>query len=93
MDPRYLDHHAIAWWTAGDGAPYIAHAGLANPPLGESQPTSIVIDGERSVSFGVREAFTSEADAVAWLDSDDVTSVLEIVATLDLTAIPAPALP
>ncbi len=93
VEPRHLDHHAIAWWTSGDGATFTAEAALANPPMGESQPTSMVIDGERSVSFGVREEFTSEAEAVAWLESDDVALLLEIVSTLDLTAIPAPALP
>lgn len=93
VEPRSLDHHAIAWWESGDGTAFIAHAGLATAPFGESPPTSGVTDGERSVWFGVREEFTSEADAVAWLESDDVALLLDIVATLDLTAIPAPVLP
>ncbi|ROR65940.1 hypothetical protein [Agrococcus jenensis] len=89
----YLEHYASAWWTTGDGTTFTAHAGLATSPAGESAPASTVIDGERTVSFGVRGEFASEAEAVAWLESDDVTAVLEIVATLDLTGIPAPALP
>ncbi|MGM1028860.1 MAG: hypothetical protein ACQEWM_03175 [Actinomycetota bacterium] len=93
VDARYLDHHATAWWTSGDRSTFTAQAALANPPMAESQPTWPVGDGERSVWFGVRQEFTSEADAVAWLESDDVTLLLEIIATLDLTAIPAPALP
>lgn len=93
VEPGHLDHHAIAWWTSADRSTFTAHAALANSATGESPPTSIVIDGERSISLGTVETFTSEADAVAWLESDDVTLLLEIVATLDLTAIPAPALP
>ncbi|MET4098430.1 hypothetical protein ABIB37_000667 [Agrococcus sp. UYP10] len=89
----YLEHFASAWWTTGDGTTFTAHAGLATSPAGESAPASTVIDGERTVSFGVRGEFASEAAAVAWLESDDVTALLEIVATLDLTGIPAPALP
>lgn len=92
-DPGSLDHHVVAWWTTGDEVTFTAHAGLANPSSGEIPPTAIVTDGERTVSFGVRDEFSSEADAVAWLESDDVTLLLEIAATLDLTAIPAPALP
>ncbi len=93
IDPAYLDHRASAWWTTGDGAMFHAHAGLASPQMADGQPLSMVYDGERSLSLGVRADFGSEADAVAWLESDEVTAVLQIVETLDLTAIPAPALP
>lgn len=88
-----LEHDASAWWTTGDGSTFTAHAGLATSPVGESAPASTITDGEGTVSFGVRGEFASEAEAVAWLESDEVTAVLEIVATLDLTGIPAPALP
>lgn len=92
-DRTYLEHDASAWWTTGDGATFTARAGLAASPGGDSPPTSIVLDGERTVSFGARGEFVSEAEAVEWLESDDVSVVLEIVATLDLSGIPAPALP
>ncbi len=92
-DPVHLEHHASAWWASGDGATFTAFAGLATRRVGDSPPGALVSDGERTVSLGVREDFASEAEAVAWLESDDVAIVLEIVATLDLTGIPAPALP
>jgi hypothetical protein len=92
-DSAHLEHHASAWWTSGDGATFTAYAGLARLSRADSRPVSPVGDGQRTVSFGVREDFASEADAVAWLESDDVAAVLEIVATLDLTGIPAPVLP
>lgn len=88
----FLDHRATAWWVSSDGVTFRAHAGLAIPP-GDSQPLPRVTDGHRSVTFGTSAEFGSEAEAVAWLEGDDVTAVLEIVATLDLTGIPAPALP
>ena len=55
-DPMYLEHHASAWWESGDGTTFSAYAGLATSPVGDSAPASTVIDGERTVSLGVRES-------------------------------------
>lgn len=52
-----------------------------------------VQDGERALSLVSRRTMDSEAAAEAWLAGDEAAELLAIIATLDLSAVPAPALP
>jgi hypothetical protein len=92
-DPASLDHAATAWWTSHDGAVFWAHVALTREPGADSVPTAWVIDGERLVGFATHSEFAAEADAVAWLQSAEAELYLEIISTLDLTAVASPALP
>ncbi|MEV7526835.1 hypothetical protein [Agrococcus sediminis] len=69
-----------------------ARVGLTTGSPGE-QPTSALSDGHRLVLFGTRAPFATVDDAETWLERDETALLLEIVGTLELSSIPAPALP
>lgn len=95
-DPAYLEHAVAAWWVDWGDQGIRGIVSLTPDSVeaaGGHQPGFLVLDGERGLSFGTMRAFSTDAEAAAWLESDEVAQLVDIVATLDLTGIPAPALP
>lgn len=95
FDPSYLDHAAVAWWNDAADQEVTAVVALATADSldGDRQPGFIVQDSQRSISFASFHAMGSRAEAEAWLAGEEAARLLEIIGTLDLSAVPAPALP
>ena len=95
FDPAYLEHAATAWWI--DWGDQGVRAGIsltsAAAGAGEQQASHGVQDGRRGIWFGVADTLPDRDVALAWLEGDEAELVLDIIATLDLTGIPAPVLP
>ncbi|WAC66766.1 hypothetical protein OVA14_03040 [Agrococcus sp. SL85] len=92
-DRSVLEHSASAWWDGNDTGDTWAHVALSHVAGGDQPPTATVIDGERLIDFSTRRDMASEEEAIAWLESAEAALLLDIIATLDLTGIPAPVLP
>ncbi|MCH1884084.1 hypothetical protein [Agrococcus sp. ARC_14] len=94
FDEAYLEHAATAWWSGSQDQGFRAIVGLTTATcFGDSHPGLMVQDGERTISFLTLREMPSEAEAIAWLEGDEAALLMEIIGTLDLTAIPSPALP
>lgn len=95
FDPAYLEHAATAWWI--DWGDQGMRAGIsltgAAAGAGEQQASHGVQDGRRGIWFGIADTLPDRDAALRWLEGDDTELLLDIIATLDLTGIPAPVLP